>query len=373
MFNGVIKLRHATKAFHCLNSTHQPRIGIARALYSYYHYPLFKTFFETLGFSVLTSPATTKEILKSGIEYAPAEICLPVKTYLGHIAYLKDKVDYLFIPRIVCIKSNHKIRFGCPKAIGLPDLIRATFLHLPPILELTWDERVNSLKDAFFSIAQRLGKERRAAFYAYKKSIRVQSLSRLRPSDVKFWESSSNWEEVKNSNNLSKGALLNVGVVGHPYLLFDNVLSLGIIDRLKNLGAAVSVPTDLSTELIQRSAAKYDELSWIYEQEILGSAVYFLHRNAIDGLLLVSSFACGTAAVVNEIISLEVAPFTCVPTLVLLLDEHSAEAGIMTRLESFVDMILFTKQRNQLTVDTHQAEKLKNTSLAFPVSFILSK
>jgi predicted nucleotide-binding protein (sugar kinase/HSP70/actin superfamily) len=69
----------------------QPRIGIARALYSYYHYPLFKTFFESLGTSVILSPKTNKDILKSDLECSPAEICLPVKAFLGHIAFFKEK------------------------------------------------------------------------------------------------------------------------------------------------------------------------------------------------------------------------------------------------------------------------------------------
>ena len=355
----------------------QAKIGIARALYSYYHYPLFKTFFESLDTPVILSPKTTKAILKSGIECSPAEICLPVKTFLGHIAFLKDKVEYLFIPRIVCIKDKRKTRFGCPKAIVLPDLIKATFAQLPPILELIWDERIETLKNAFSSIGKILSKNNRESNYAYEQGQKAQLKSDqllkqgYTPDKIFQEESTPSFPTISLSAKPNQFTLntnqsnLTVGIVGHPYLLFDNELSLSIIDRLKSLSVSVLTPTMLPPETIRNSAANLDELSWIYEQEILGSAIYFLNNKNIDGVLLVASFACGTAAVVNEIIYHEVARYSHVPMLILLLDEHSAETGVMTRLESFVDLISLSKKSSTLGKEASQKkqhEYCKSTS-----------
>jgi predicted nucleotide-binding protein (sugar kinase/HSP70/actin superfamily) len=333
----------------------QPKIGIARALYSYYHYPLFNTFFASLDTSVILSPQTSKVILNSGIECSPAEICLPVKAFLGHVTYLKDKVDYLFIPRIVCIKEKRKIRFGCPKAIVLPDLIKSTFDRLPPILELTWDERIGTLKNSFSMIGKILLKNNRESHNAYKLAQIAQSkadrlLKQGFTPDQIFQEAPATSQPnslafkpklkpiITDQNNLT------IGLVGHPYLLFDNELSLGIIDQLEKLGATVLTPSILTPETISHSIAKTDDLTWFYEKEILGSAAYFLNNKNIDGLLLVTSFACGTGAVVNEIIYRELARYSHVPILTLLLDEHSAETGVMTRLESFIDLISLSKK-----------------------------
>ena len=343
----------------------QPRIGIARALYSYYHYPLFKTFFESLGTSVILSPKTNKDILKSGLEGSPAEICLPVKAFIGHIAYLKDKVDYLFIPRIVCTKNKKKNQFGCPKAIGLPDLIKATFDQLPPILELTWDERIKRLKDSFSTIGKILSKNNRESNYAYEQAQKVQLevnqlLKQGYTPDRIFQEAStSSFSTISPSTKSNHfpfnfdQSKLTVGVVGHPYLLFDNELSISIIDRLESLNASVLTPSMLPLDIVHNSNSKLDELSWIYEQEILGSAVFFLNNKNIDGLLLVASFACGTAAVVNAIIFYEAARYSRVPMLIILLDEHSAETGLMTRLESFVDLISLAKGKRMSRVTTN--------------------
>jgi len=334
----------------------QPKIGIARALYFYYHYPLFSTFFASLDTSVILSPQTSKAILNTGIECSPAEICLPVKALLGHIAYLKDKVDYLFLPRIVCIKDKGKIRFGCPKAIVLPDLIKATFDQLPPILELIWDERIGTLKKSFSMIGKILSKNNRASHNAYELAQIAQSkadrlLKQGFTPDQIFQEESTPSLPTKSPsaklNNFTQNTdskNLTIGIVGHPYLLYDNELSLGIIDQLEKLDTTVLTPSILTPETINHSIAKNDELTWFYEKEILGSASYFLNNKNIDGLLLIASFACGTAAVVNEIIYHELARYSHVPILTLLLDEHSAETGIMTRLESFIDLISLSKK-----------------------------
>jgi predicted nucleotide-binding protein (sugar kinase/HSP70/actin superfamily) len=61
---------------------------------------------------------------------------------------------------------------------------------------------------------------------------------------------------------------------------------------------------------------------------------------SVSGLLLVSSFACGTSAVTNELIRLMVHDSGReIPVLQLLFDEHTGEAGLATRLESFIDVI----------------------------------
>ena len=79
------------------------KIGIPRALLFYHFYPLWKTFFENLGFQVILSPETNKKILERGIDLAVDDACLPVKLYHGHVAELIGNVDILFVPRIISI------------------------------------------------------------------------------------------------------------------------------------------------------------------------------------------------------------------------------------------------------------------------------
>jgi predicted nucleotide-binding protein (sugar kinase/HSP70/actin superfamily) len=54
------------------------RIGIPRGLLYYQYFPMWKTFFETLGAEAVVSPATTQEMLDQGCSRAVGDICLPV-------------------------------------------------------------------------------------------------------------------------------------------------------------------------------------------------------------------------------------------------------------------------------------------------------
>ena len=78
------------------------RIGICRALHAYHHYTLWREFFAELGWEVVLSPTTNRAAIEQGVRLAPSELCLPVKAFLGHVAELKDRVEALFVPRIVC-------------------------------------------------------------------------------------------------------------------------------------------------------------------------------------------------------------------------------------------------------------------------------
>lgn len=82
------------------------RIGIPSALFYYVYYPIWKTYFEELGLQVVTSGKTTRQLLDNGVREALADACVPVKVYFGHAMALIDRVDYLFIPRIVCLNKK---------------------------------------------------------------------------------------------------------------------------------------------------------------------------------------------------------------------------------------------------------------------------
>jgi len=82
------------------------RIGIPQALLYYEFFPLWENFFENLGVEVIDSGSTTKEILDLGVRSAISEVCFPVKVFYGHVMNLKDRVDYLFIPRLVCVEKG---------------------------------------------------------------------------------------------------------------------------------------------------------------------------------------------------------------------------------------------------------------------------
>ena len=133
-------------------------IGIPRALFYYYLFPLWDVFFRELGYQVILAPTTDKRMVDLGIQKAVDEVCYPVKIYYGHVASLLDKVDYLFLPRLISIQRKSYI---CPKFMGLPDMIRANFSRLPAVIEHTFDgsRRKQGIKYDLEQLGLKLGHE----------------------------------------------------------------------------------------------------------------------------------------------------------------------------------------------------------------------
>lgn len=105
-------------------------VGIPKGLFYFEHHVLWENFFCNLGCNVKVSDDTNKEILDWGVKHCSNETCLPVKVFHGHAYSLKDKVDYIFIPRYTSVDKNE---YTCPKFCGLPDM---TLLNLKRQIKL---------------------------------------------------------------------------------------------------------------------------------------------------------------------------------------------------------------------------------------------
>jgi len=315
------------------------RIGICRALHAFNHNRLWQTFFAELGWEVVLSSPTGRSTVEQGVRLAPSELCLPVKAFLGHVAEVKEQVDVLFLPRIVCRRVAYDWFFGCPKAIALPDLTRAVFDSLPRVVEPILDGQLQTEEAAFRAALSGFGRRtevRRAWRTAVLAARAGGQRTRAEGSPLHMFGSTA-------GSRSSSGTAVRIGVVGHPYLLFDSGLSLDVMDRLREAGAVPVVwfPNDVEVE---RESRKETALNWYYELELLAAARRMLEVDRVDGLLLVASFACGTGAVTNEIVHREAVHSHGVPTVQVLLDEHTGEAGLITRIESFVDMLRLRKR-----------------------------
>jgi len=141
------------------------RVGIPRALLYYQYYPMWKTFLEALGASVVVSDPTTKDTLAVGSKRVVAETCLPVKVYCGHVLQLVGRVDYVLTP---AVRSLEPKVLNCSKFLGLPDLVRAVLPEAPMLLdpEIDLDRKSSEDKErhtrvsAQISVRAGLGKKR---------------------------------------------------------------------------------------------------------------------------------------------------------------------------------------------------------------------
>ena len=330
------------------------KIGIPRALLYYQYYSMWKTFFEKLGAEVVLSPPTTQRMLSEGSSRVVAETCLPTKVFLGHVLSLVRKCDYIFIPAIRSVKSKV---YNCSKFLGLPDMTKAVIPESPPILDIDID--VNKGKRALYQAIYKLG--RRFTW----------SPSRVKQASTAAWQVHLNYQQLESSHNLTPPQAIErilgtpgvepethsdssmpiqatIAIIGHPYLLYDEHINYRLIHRLKQAQNKVLTPEMLTSEELESATARLvGRAKWTCEEEVIGAGGHYL-RNGVDGVIGITAFGCGPDSLMMDIVQRQARTVTT-PFMSLTLDEHTAEAGIVTRLEAFLDM-LYRKKRKRVCV-----------------------
>jgi len=218
-----------------MKKTKKIKIGIPRGLLYHKYSLMWKSFFEFLGAEAIESPPTNKEIQTRGLLISTDETCLPHKIFLGHVDYLKDKVDFVFIPRIA---SLNKKEYLCDKFIATCDIVRNIYPHLKT-LELNIDvNNRQSEPKAFLKTGLKLSKNPFKVIKAYKNAKKLQKLH-----DEK--EIRAQAKKFKNEN---KG--LKILIVSHPYNIYDELLGTSIISFLRSQKITI-----LFSDLLNRQKA----------------------------------------------------------------------------------------------------------------------
>ncbi len=333
-------------------------IGIPRGLFYYYYYPLWKTFFSFLGFSVVTSSATNRRIMDAGILTAVDEACLPVKVYFGHVRELcRDGVDYLFVPRLVSIEPRSYI---CPKLMGVPDMLKAQVpdlrLLLEPKIDMSKRERdiVTAIREMEKVLGCKPGQAEAAYHAGQKEQRRFNDLTRrgyLFEEALKIWETGSLPLENETTDSEQEGVKLRIGVLGHGYSLYDKVISLDILGRLRKIGVEIVTLEMLARQEVEACAATLPKrMFWTLGRKLIGAALKMENDETIDGIVYLACFGCGPDSLVGQIIERRVKK---TPFMLLTVDEHTGQAGMITRLEAFCDMLQRRKKRREGYLPPH--------------------
>ncbi|MGE5404722.1 MAG: acyl-CoA dehydratase activase-related protein [Candidatus Saccharibacteria bacterium] len=321
------------------------RIGIPRALFFYHLYPQWKVFFQELGWEPVSSPETTKAIATEGSSRAVNEACYPVKIYYGHIAYLaRQSVDWLFVPRLVSIERKTYI---CPKFMGLPDMIRSQIEDLPPLMDICIDvcRSEKGLKRELHKWARMMGDSPRKWEKAW--GVSREALSEWRGIACRGYTASEALKVWEGGAELrAQGYDLRIGVIGHCYSINDQQVNLGMIDRLRAMGAESVTPEMLDQGEVAAASSKLPKrMFWTAGKSAAGAALMMDLDESIDGIIYLSCFGCGPDSITARTLEYRVKNK---PFMQLTVDEHSGEAGVVTRLEAFCDML---RRRRQLESD----------------------
>lgn len=321
------------------------RIGIPRGLLYYQYYPMWQTFFQALGTEVVVSPPTTQATLSAGSARVVADTCLPVKVFCGHTLALIGKCDYIFIP---AIRSVRKKVYNCAKFLGLPDMTKAVIPEAPPILDIEIDVNLGKRKlyQAIYQLGRRFtwnpARVRRAAIaaeQAYRNYRRLMSSRGLTPPQA--IAEISGEAEAKTPPSTPT----TIALIGHPYLLYDEHVNHRLIYRLEQAGMRILTPEMLTADELQVATNRLvGGAYWTYEEEVVGAGERYLTSH-VDGVIGLMPFGCGPDSLMMDMVRRRAASLKTSAFMSLTLEEHTAETGILTRLEAFLDMIQRKKRR----------------------------
>jgi predicted CoA-substrate-specific enzyme activase len=310
-------------------------VGIPQSLINYTYYPMWQRFFNTLGYKVQLSGQTTDEIRELGPRMAGADFCFPAKLALGHVAKLamQDGVDFVFVPHLKNTPATEETTGTtvCPFVQGTGAASRTALMMnhlnhsrlLVPLVDMRMRESeiVKTLSD---ELSRPLGVSARQIRKAWRAAQQAQAEFENRCYD-------EGAKLIAEAEAKKESLIL---LVGRPYNNYDAGANLGLPQKIADMGRTV-LPMDFIRPELGRLGPRYRNAFWSYGQKILAALEKAAESDIMDVVYL-TNFSCGPD---SFLLSFAEEIMGNRPILMLELDEHGADAGYMTRLEAFFDVL----------------------------------
>jgi predicted CoA-substrate-specific enzyme activase len=324
----------------------RPTVGMQRSLYSLQTGVFWAHFFDRLGYRLVLTPPTNSRISSSGIESMTAETCYPIKVSHGHVKELLGKTRFLFLPSIITMPTpvERETGFTCP-------LVQANFYMARAALDIDMERVLNPvlhLKHDFSTLALELTEQMAAKIGRSRRQIREAleiALEKQNQLHLALFRKGRQFLEAHDPDEPM------VVVTGRPYNLHDERLNLRLGRNLAGIGIA-AVPMDL-LDVSSVDLSDFPDMYWGLGAQILRTAKFIRSLPHAFGLHL-TNFSCGADSFLEHFYKhvMQEKPY-----LILELDEHSAVAGVMTRLEAFRNVIEHAMRRRG---DSLARRKLSN-------------
>jgi predicted CoA-substrate-specific enzyme activase len=320
----------------------RPTVGMQRALYGLQTDILWAHFFDQLGFRLVLTPPTNSKISKVGIEKMVAETCYPVKVSHGHIAELIGNTRYLFIPTMISMPTPEPSETGfyCPMIQSNSYMVRVALgldqtSILSPIIHMKYDPDTLALE-----ISEQIQKKLHVSKSEIKKAI-YYALDMNNQFAMELWRKG---QEILDGQSPDEPIVV---VTGRPYNLYDAKLNLRLGQNLSKIGVS-ALPMDF-IDVSSVDLSDFPSMYWGLGAQILRTAKFIERHHNYFGLHL-TNFSCGADSFLEHFYKHIMGKK---PYLILELDEHSAVAGAMTRLEAYKNVIenMMQKLRSNQGID----------------------
>ncbi len=309
--------------FELKNNTGQQTVGISKSLAMNTLFPLFSSFFKSLGYKIVMPHESDHE----GWDRKKSEFCFPVELSHGYMLdLLRKDPDYLFLPAIkgMEVRNSNQNAVYCPFVQSEPDWLMGSFNELQSKRVLTdffdFSKGLEKEKERFVSLAKKMGNNREEALLAFREGVEALEQSTMRIKDVgkRFLE------DLEESD-------FGVVIFGRAYNAFATDANMGIPEKLASRG----IPVITFDALPFESEEGYENMYWAWGEMNIKAARYVKRHPKLFGLYI-TNFSCGPDSFV---ISFFRAVMDKKPSLILELDSHTSDAGIETRIEAFIDVV----------------------------------
>lgn len=319
-------------------------IGIPKALLYFRYGRLWESFFTNLGYKTVVSQDTDRDIAGAGMRASNDECCLASKVYMGHVESLLGRCDAVFVP---CFASSN-VRAGfCTKYQSLPDMVANTFRDediqvLSILIEDASDKK--GQRSACIELAKSLGVGQRAAKKAYaaaekENDMWLKAVCRRQAETLKLVGEYNGLhaESQKKGVVCDTPPMLPILLVAHPYIAHDRYMSDAIIKAMEDMGVCVIFADEVDREKAYKASFGFSEtLPWTINRELAGAIGLLFDK--VAGIVLLSAFPCGPDSMFNDAVMRSVKGK---PILNIMVDGLSGDAGVLTRLESFIDILRY--------------------------------
>jgi predicted CoA-substrate-specific enzyme activase len=327
-------------------------VGIPRVLFFHELYPLWQAFFTELGFQVVVSDPTNRHIIRQGVENIVEEPCLPIKLAHGHVLNLLEKEpDLLFLP-VQCtmekLSDDFNKSWNCPLSQSLSYILYSS-ARIRNTLTTPSGKKPRVLRPVVHPDRGRAWLRRVLRRVARDAGVSSSSLiDGAIQAGFEAFDSFNDWQQRRGREVLAqlKPDEKAIVIVGRAYNTYDEAMTLNLPEKLRDLDM-LAIPIDFLPlkSLAEEVSAAHPNMYWKSGQKILCAARMISRDPRLFGLY-VTNFACGPDSYLLKFFSKETEGK---PFLTIEIDEHSADAGIITRCEAFIDTIRNARTRGTST------------------------
>jgi predicted CoA-substrate-specific enzyme activase len=351
------------------------RIGIPRALSFFDYSPFWSTFFSRLGHPLVLSEGTNKSLIERGLPHVPSETCFPVKAVYGHIVDLMSKgVGRIILPCEIDHREagNQKSRsYNCPYVQSLPYMVKAAMGSsvklLAPIMR--WSRSRREVDRVLLDLGRSLGHSAETTGKAIGEAWQLQK-------DFEKWRKNRGKEILASMGPTDRCLVL----LGKTHNIFDPGLNLHLSRKLRQAGQ-LAIPFDMLPLEEIALADQYENVVWKNTRDLLRALIWMRNDHRFFPVLL-TNFGCGPDSFLMKYMEAEIPNKPC---LVLEVDDHTGDAGMVTRIEAFLDtldsaqgtrgpvpgrlnLVIKARQRSidAWNPETDVLKRLENRTLYFP-------